>query len=296
MKQALVRTNIVEYPVFTRGKVRDVYDMGDNLLIVATDRISAFDVVMPNGIPDKGRILNQMSLFWFDLVKDVVKNHLVAVSVEDFPANLRKYDNDLRDRAVIVKKANRYDVECVVRGYITGSGLKDYQATGEICGIKLPVGLRESDKLPEPIFTPAFKAPQGEHDENIDYNKTVEIVGSEVANKLKELTIAIYNKAAKYAESKGIILADTKFEFGLRDGEIILIDEILSPDSSRFWPKAEYMPGKVQNSFDKQFVRDYLVSIKWNKTPPAPLLPDDVVEKTVQKYREAYKLLCGKEI
>jgi phosphoribosylaminoimidazole-succinocarboxamide synthase len=296
MGDALVRTEISEYPIFTRGKVRDVYDMGDKLLIVASDRISAFDVVMPNGVPDKGRILNQMSLFWFNYVSDVVKNHLVATKVEDFPTNLRKYDDILRDRAVIVKKANRFDVECVVRGYITGSGLKDYQSTGKICGHVLPKGLKESDKLPTPIFTPAFKAPQGEHDENIDFAKTVDLVGQKTAEKLRDLTLAIYKKASAYAETKGIILADTKFEFGLYDGEIILIDEILSPDSSRFWPKAEYLPGRVQNSFDKQFVRDYLTSIGWNKTPPAPILPNDVVENTLKKYREAYLLLCGKTI
>ncbi|MBL8025923.1 MAG: phosphoribosylaminoimidazolesuccinocarboxamide synthase [Fibrobacteres bacterium] len=294
MAEALIRTDIKEYPIFTRGKVRDVYDLGDKLLIIATDRISAFDSVMPNGVPDKGRILNQMSLFWFDYVSDVVKNHLVATKVEDFPEPLRKYEEMLRDRAVIVKKAHRYDVECVVRGYITGSGLKDYQATGSICGHVLPKGLRESDKLPQPIFTPAYKAPEGQHDENIDFNKTVEIVGQKVAEKLRELTLAIYSKASAYAETKGIILADTKFEFGLHNGEIILIDEILSPDSSRFWPKAEYQPGKVQNSFDKQFVRDYLVKVGWNKQPPAPALPNDVIENTLKKYREAYKLLCGK--
>jgi len=293
MNSVILSTDIKEYPVFTRGKVRDVYDMGDKLLIVATDRLSAFDVVMPNGVPGKGRILTQMSLFWFDLVKDVVKNHLVATRVEEFPQELRKYDEVLRDRAVIVKKAKRYDVECVVRGYITGSGLKDYLATGQVCGIALPKGLRESDKLPEPIFTPTSKAPMGEHDENIDLDGVVKIVGHEAASKLRDLTLAIYKKAAAFAETRGIILADTKFEFGLLDGEIILIDEILSPDSSRFWPKAEYVPGRVQNSFDKQFVRDYLTSIKWNKQPPAPTLPDSVIQKTVQKYQEAYNLICG---
>src|SRR3989339_1409893 len=290
MQNPVLTTDIKEYPVFTRGKVRDVYDMGDKLLIVASDRISAFDVVMPNGVPDKGKILTQMSLFWFNHVKDIVKNHLLFTKVEQFPEPLQKYADLLRDRAVIVKKAKRYDIECVVRGYLTGSGLKDYQKTGTVCGIPLPTGFVESSRLPEPLFTPAYKAPQGEHDENISFERTVEIVGRPVAEKLRDLTLAIYRKAAAHAESRGILLADTKFEFGLIDGEICLIDEILSPDSSRFWPRAEYAEGRVQNSFDKQFVRDYLESIHWNKKPPAPVLPASVIEKTVQKYCEAQKI------
>ncbi len=294
MDKVLLTTDIKEYPVFTRGKVRDVYDMGDKLLIVATDRLSAFDVVMQNGVPGKGKILTQMSLFWFRYVEDVVKNHLVATDVKDFPTNLQKYSEILKDRSVIVKKAKRFDIECVVRGYITGSGWKDYQATGKICGITLPKGLKESEKFKEPIFTPAYKAEQGEHDENIDFDKMIAVVGKPVAEKLRNLTINIYKKAGTYAESKGLILADTKFEFGLYDGEIILIDEILSPDSSRFWPKSEYAPGRGQNSFDKQYVRDYLSSIDWDKKPPAPPLPDEVIQKTIGKYQEAYKLICSK--
>ncbi|OGS36240.1 MAG: phosphoribosylaminoimidazolesuccinocarboxamide synthase [Elusimicrobia bacterium RIFOXYB2_FULL_49_7] len=290
-KQALLATNIKELPLFRRGKVRDVYDMGEKLLIIASDRLSAFDVVMPNGIPDKGVILNQMSLFWFDLIKDVVKNHLLVTHFSDFPAELKKYP-ELEGRSVIVRKAERFDVECVVRGYLTGSGLADYKKTGKVCGIPLPAGMVESQKLPEPLFTPAFKAEQGDHDENIDYARTEELVGSAIAKKLKDISIAIYKKARDYAESKGIIIADTKFEFGIIDGEVTLIDEILSPDSSRFWPKADYQVGKVQNSFDKQFVRDYLNTLDWNKKAPGPTLPDEVIEKTLAKYREAYALLC----
>ncbi|MFH0921688.1 MAG: phosphoribosylaminoimidazolesuccinocarboxamide synthase [Fibrobacterota bacterium] len=293
MEKPVLTTDIQEYPVFTRGKVRDVYDMGEKLLIVATDRLSAFDVVMPNGVPEKGKILTQMSLFWFNHVKDVVKNHLLLTDVKQFPSDLQKYAEILRGRSVIVKKAKRYDIECVVRGYLTGSGLKDYRNTGTVCGIPLPAGLTEASRLPEPLFTPAWKAPQGEHDENISFERTIEIVGLPVAEKLRDLTLAIYKKAAAHAESRGIILADTKFEFGLIDGEIRLIDEILSPDSSRFWPRAEYAEGRVQNSFDKQFVRDYLEQIQWNKKPPAPELPADVIEKTVAKYREAHKIICG---
>jgi phosphoribosylaminoimidazole-succinocarboxamide synthase len=292
MEKPIIKTDIKEYPLFTRGKVRDVYDLDDRLLIIASDRISAFDVVMPNGIPGKGIILTQMSLFWFKLVEDIVKNHLVLTRIEDFPANLKQYSDILKDRSVIVKKAKRFDVECVVRGYISGSGWIDYQKTGKICGIDLPKGLQESQKLPEPLFTPAYKAEQGEHDENIDFNRVVELVGPENAEKLKSLTIAIYSKACEYAESRGIILADTKFEFGLSDGEIILIDEILSPDSSRFWPQDQYEPGRSQNSFDKQFVRDYLNTLDWNKQPPAPELPQEVVEKTLVKYQDAYNKIC----
>jgi phosphoribosylaminoimidazole-succinocarboxamide synthase len=293
MEKALLTTDIKEYPVFHRGKVRDVYDMGDKLLIIATDRISAFDVVMPTGIPGKGVILNQMSLFWFDLVRDIVKNHLLLTDVKDFPPELQKHEKILKDRAVIVKRAKRFDVECVVRGYLAGSGFSDYKKTGKVCGIPLPAGLTESAKLPEPIFTPAFKAEQGEHDENIDMKRAGEIVGKETAEKLKRYTIDVYRKASAYAESKGIIIADTKFEFGMIDGEIRLIDEILSPDSSRFWPKSAWQPGKSQNSFDKQYLRDWLNTLPWNKKAPGPVLPQEVVDKTLAKYKEARALLCG---
>jgi phosphoribosylaminoimidazole-succinocarboxamide synthase len=296
MDKAITKTDIKEYPLFTRGKVRDVYDMGDKLLIVATDRISAFDVVMPTGIPGKGKILNQMSLFWFDHVKDIVKNHLLFTRVEEFPKELQKYGDMLRDRAVIVKKAKRFDVECVVRGYLAGSGWADYRKTGKICGIALPEGLRESEKLPKPIFTPAYKAEQGEHDENISFEQVQELVGKETAEKLRNLTVAVYQKANDYAVQHGIILADTKFEFGLIDGQVSLIDEILSPDSSRFWPQDRYEPGRSQDSFDKQYLRDWLNTLDWNKKAPGPDLPPEIVSKTLEKYQEAYKIICGKTL
>ncbi|OGJ87290.1 MAG: phosphoribosylaminoimidazolesuccinocarboxamide synthase [Candidatus Raymondbacteria bacterium RifOxyA12_full_50_37] len=292
MKKPIFQSDIKEYPLFRRGKVRDVYDMNDKLLIVASDRISAFDVVMPRAIPEKGIILNQMSLFWFNFIKDIVKNHLLVTKFEEFPENLRKYKAMLKDRAVIVRKAERFDIECVVRGYVTGSAWADYKKTGRICGIDLPKGLTESEKLPEPIFTPAFKAEQGEHDENIDFDKTVKIVGKENADKLRTLSLSIYDKCEKYASSRGIIIADTKFEFGLIDGEICLIDEVLSPDSSRFWPKDQYKTGQTQNSFDKQYLRDYLNTLDWDKKAPAPDLPDHVVENTLKKYQEAYRIIC----
>ncbi|HBH96285.1 MAG TPA: phosphoribosylaminoimidazolesuccinocarboxamide synthase [Candidatus Omnitrophica bacterium] len=287
----LLETNIAEYPLFARGKVRDVYDLSDKLLIVATDRISAFDCVMPNGIPRKGRILTQMSVFWFGLLSDVVENHLITANVDEFPEPLRKYRAMLEERSMLVRKAKRIDVECVVRGYLAGSGWKEYKQTGTVCGIALPKGLKESSKLPTPIFTPSTKADSG-HDENVSFDKVVDLVGKQTAEKLRDLTLAIYGKAQSYADTKGIIIADTKFEFGLLDGRIILIDEILSPDSSRFWPKVSYAPGRPQNSFDKQFVRDYLESIKWNKKPPAPAIPPDIVGKTLDRYKEAYERLC----
>lgn len=287
----LLQTNLNEYPLFARGKVRDVYDLGDKLLIIATDRISAFDSVMPNGIPRKGRILTQMSVFWFKYVSDVVENHLITANVTEFPEPLRKHSEMLEERSMLVKKAKRIDVECVVRGYLAGSGWKEYQKSGTVCGIRLPAGLKESSKLPEPIFTPSTKAETG-HDENVSFDAVVNLVGKETAQQLRDLTIRIYVKAQKYADTKGIIIADTKFEFGFLDNRIILIDEILSPDSSRFWPKASYAPGRGQESFDKQFVRDYLESIKWNKEPPAPALPPNIVGKTLDRYKEAYERLC----
>jgi phosphoribosylaminoimidazole-succinocarboxamide synthase len=296
MDKAVTTTDIKEYPLFTRGKVRDVYDMGDKLLIVATDRISAFDVVMPTGIPGKGKILNQMSLFWFDHVKDIVKNHLLFTRVEEFPKELQKYGDMLRDRSVIVKKAKRFDVECVVRGYLAGSGWADYRKTGKICGIALPEGLRESEKLPQPIFTPAYKAEQGEHDENISFERVQELVGKETAGKLRDLTVSVYQKANDFAVRHGIIIADTKFEFGLIDGQVSLIDEILSPDSSRFWPKDRYAAGRSQDSFDKQYLRDWLNTLDWNKKAPGPDLPPEIVSKTLEKYQEAYKIICGKTL
>jgi phosphoribosylaminoimidazole-succinocarboxamide synthase len=276
--------------LFGRGKVRDVYEgsTSDRLLIVTTDRISAFDYILPTGIPDKGKVLTQMTLFWLDFLKDVVPNHFLSADTAGLPP-------ELAGRSMWVKRAQMFPVECVVRGYLVGSGWKDYQKTGAVCGITLPKGLRESDQIPEPIYTPATKAESG-HDENISYEETVKIIGAEAAAKLRDLTIAIYKKASEYARTKGIIIADTKLEFGAVDGVITLADEVLTPDSSRFWRASEYEPGKSQPSFDKQFVRDYLESIHWNKQPPAPPLPDDVAQKTSEKYKEAYRILSGREL
>ncbi|MBI5701313.1 phosphoribosylaminoimidazolesuccinocarboxamide synthase [Candidatus Saganbacteria bacterium] len=281
--------------LFKKGKVRNVYDLGDALLIVASDRISAFDSVMPNGIPDKGKILNQISLFWFNFTKNTIKNHVIESDAEKYPKELSPFKKMLSKRSLIGKKADLIPIECVVRGYLSGSGLKEYNKAKSICSIKLPDGLVESSKLPEPIFTPTTKADVG-HDMNISFKEVIDKVGAETANTLRDKTLAIYTSCANYALSKGIIIADTKFEFGFYNGEIILIDEILSPDSSRFWPKNKYAPGRSQPSYDKQFVRDYLESIKWDKEPPAPKLPGDVVAKTREKYFEAYKLLTGKEV
>jgi phosphoribosylaminoimidazole-succinocarboxamide synthase len=285
-----------------RGKVRDVYDLGDQLLIVASDRLSAFDVVLPTAIPDKGRVLTQLSLFWFDLLGDVIPNHVLSAT--EFPAPFDAYRDDLAGRSMIVRKTRPLPIECVVRGYVSGSGWKDYRATGKICGIPLPAGLRESDKLPEPIFTPATKAASG-HDENISFEQAAALIGKELAERVREVSLEIYRRAAAYAEPRGILLADTKFEFGLlaetsgsrgAADSLIWIDEALTPDSSRFWPAAEYKPGGPQPSFDKQFVRDYLESIQWPKTPPGPELPSDVVAATRAKYREAYRILTGHEL
>ena len=276
-----------------RGKVRDIYDLGDRLLIVATDRLSAFDVVMPTPIPDKGRVLTQLSLFWFDLLKDVIPNHVLSAT--EFPAPFDQFQDDLAGRSMVVKKTNRLPIECVARGYLSGSGWKEYQATGKVCGIPLPSGLRESDKLPGVIFTPATKAATG-HDENIPFSRAVELLGQDVAEKVRDTTLNIYRLAAAYAEPRGILLADTKFEFGLLNGEMIWIDEALTPDSSRFWPAAEYKPGGPQPSFDKQYVRDYLERIRWPKTPPGPTLSPDVVAATRAKYREAFRILVGREL
>jgi len=279
-----------------RGKVRDIYDLGDRLLIVATDRMSAFDVVMPNPIPDKGRVLTQLSKFWFDLTKDIVPNHVISTEVEDYPKDCQPYHEMLKGRSMLVMKTEVLPVECVVRGYLSGSGWEEYRKTGEVCGIGLPKGLVESSKLDEPIFTPATKAERGLHDENISFEKMEKIVGKELAQRLKTLSVAIYGKAREVAEKKGIIIADTKMEFGVKGGKLILIDELLTPDSSRFWPKDEYQPGGPQKSFDKQFLRDYLLSIRWDKSPPAPQLPEDIVQKTREKYLEAYERLVGKPL
>ena len=276
-----------------RGKVRDIYDLGDRLLIVATDRLSAFDVIMPTPIPDKGRVLTQLSLFWFHLLKDVIPNHVLSAT--EFPAPFDEFKDDLAGRSMVVKKTQPLPIECVARGYLSGSGWKEYKASGKICGISLPAGLRESDRLPEVIFTPATKAASG-HDENIPFERAAEIVGTELARKVRATTLEIYRRAAAYAEPRGILVADTKFEYGMLDGELIWIDEALTPDSSRFWPAAEYRPGGPQPSFDKQFVRDYLERIRWPKTPPGPELPPDVVAATRAKYREAFRILAGHEL
>ena len=279
-----------------RGKVRDIYGFGDRLLIVATDRISAFDVVMPNPIPDKGKILTQLSKFWFDHTREIIPNHIVSTRLKDFPLECQPYEEMLRGRSMLVVKTEVLPIECVVRGYLSGSAWEEYKTTGEVCGIPLPKGLLESSKLEEPIFTPATKAEIGQHDENITFEEVEKIVGKSLAQKLKTLSIAIYKKARDYAERRGILIADTKMEFGMKDGELMLIDELLTPDSSRFWPKDEYRPGGPQKSFDKQFLRDYLLSIHWNKTPPAPELPEEVIQKTRQKYLEAYVRLVGKSL
>ncbi len=276
-----------------RGKVRDIYDLGDRLLIVATDRLSAFDVILPTPIPDKGRVLTQLSLLWFDLLKDVIPNHVLSAT--DFPPPFDQFEDELAGRSMVVRKTQPLPIECVVRGYVSGSGWKDYQITGKICGIQLPIGLRESDRLPEPIFTPATKAASG-HDENISFEQAASLVSKELAEKVRAVSLEIYRRAAAYAEPRGIILADTKFEFGLLNNELIWIDEALTPDSSRFWQAAHYRPGGPQASFDKQFVRDYLERMQWPKTPPGPELPPEVVEATRAKYREAYRILAGRAL
>jgi phosphoribosylaminoimidazole-succinocarboxamide synthase len=279
-----------------RGKVRDIYDLGDQLLIVATDRISAFDVVMPNPIPDKGKILTQLSHFWFDLTKDIVPNHVLTTEVGDYPKECQPYQEMLRSRSMLVVKTEVLPVECVVRGYLSGSGWEEYQKTGEVCGITLPKGLRESSKLEEPIFTPATKAEIGLHDENIPFEKVEKTVGKDLARKVRSISLSIYKGARDFAEQRGILIADTKMEFGMTGEKLILIDELLTPDSSRFWPKDDYRPGGPQKSFDKQYLRDYLLSIRWDKSPPAPQLPEEIVRKTQEKYLEAYERLVGKPL
>jgi len=292
MSDEILETDLGDVPLMVRGKVRDVYDLGDKLLIVATDRISAYDCVMPNGIPSRGKILTSMSKFWFAKTEHLVKNHLISTELEDFPDPLQQYADQIEGRSMLVVKADRIDVECIARGYITGSGWSDYQKTGAVCGIKLPPGLQESERLEEIIFTPSTKADSG-HDENISFEETLEIIDRETAEKVRDLTVSVYGYAREYGESRDIIIADTKFEFGHHNGEIILIDEILSPDSSRFWDRKLYAPGRGQDSFDKQFVRDYLTTLDWDKTPPAPALPDDIIQQTLSKYTEAPDRLVG---
>ncbi len=290
MNAVIAQTNFPGLNLRARGKVRDIYELGDRLLIVATDRLSAFDVVLPTPIPDKGRVLTQLSLFWFEKLADVVPNHVISAS--NFSGELAPFAQQLEGRAMLVRRTDPVPIECVVRGYISGSGWKEYQKSGAVCGIPLPDGLHESDKLPELIFTPSTKATTG-HDENISFDETVARVGLPLAGKLRDVSLTIYRKASEHAAARGIIIADTKFEFGLLNGELIWIDEALTPDSSRFWPADQYSPGKAQPSFDKQYVRDYLERIGWNKRPPAPALPSDVVAATRDKYREAYRSVTG---
>jgi phosphoribosylaminoimidazole-succinocarboxamide synthase len=293
---ALLNTNLGDTPLLGRGKVRDLYAVDDALLLVATDRISAFDHVLATGIPGKGKILTQISLFWFDLLADLVPNHILTADVNEFPAALQPYADQLKGRSMLCRRAQMFPVECVARGYLAGSGWKEYQAGGTVCGIALPAGLLDGSRLPEPLFTPATKSQDGAHDENISFAATAELLGEADAAELRRLTLAIYQKAAAHAESRGLILADTKFEFGTTPQGIILADEVLTPDSSRFWEAALWKPGGAQPSFDKQFVRDYLESIHWNKQAPAPSLPQDVVERTQAKYLEAFRRITGRDL
>ena len=291
----ITQTDLIGTKLHGRGKVRDIYDLGEHFLIVATDRLSAFDVVLPTPIPNKGKVLTQMSAFWFDHFKDVVPNHVVSTEVDDYPKILHPFRNQIEGRSMLVKKAKVFPVECVARGFLTGSGLKDYNKTGSVCGIPLPPGLRDSDRLPQAIFTPSTKAEKG-HDENISEEQAARIIGQENIRHLKELTLMLYTSGVDYASTRGIIICDTKFEFGTIDGKISIVDEMLTPDSSRFWPADKYSPGKPQPSFDKQFVRDYLEKIGWNKQPPAPQLPDDIVKATSAKYVEALRVLTGRDL
>jgi len=288
-------TNFIDKPLFIRGKVRNVYDLGDKLLIVVTDRISAFDVVFDELIPNKGKVLNSISEFWFNYTSNIIGNHMITTDVGQYPDGLSKYKEELQGRSMLVHKVQMVQAECIVRGYLEGSGLKEYNATGSICGIKLPAGLRQCEKLPEPIFTPSTKASEG-HDENVTFEELSNRIGSEMAARLRDTSLALYKAACVHAESKGIILADTKFEFGILDGKLVLADEAFTPDSSRFWEMSDYEPGRPQKSFDKQFVREYLEEIKWNKQPPAPALPEDVISKTEAKYIEAYERITGKRL
>jgi phosphoribosylaminoimidazole-succinocarboxamide synthase len=292
MDNVIIQAKLPNIKPFSFGKVRDIYDLNDRLLFIATDRLSAFDVVLPTGIPYKGKVLNALSVFWFNLTKNIVDNHLITADISEFPNELKPYKDMLEGRSMIVKKAKRIDLECVVRAYISGSAWKAYKEKGSICGIKLPSGLKESDKLPEPIFTPTSKSDEG-HDMELNYSEAENLIGKKLFNEVKEISLLLLKIASDEAESKGIIIADTKFEFGVYDNKVILIDEVLTPDSSRFWPMDGYQPGRSQKSFDKQFVRDYLEEIKWDKNPPAPELPEAIVQKTTEKYLEAYKRLTG---
>jgi phosphoribosylaminoimidazole-succinocarboxamide synthase len=291
----ILETNLPGVERYGRGKVRDVYTVADGLVIVATDRISAFDYILPTGIPDKGKVLTQLSIFWFDFLRDLTPTHFLSAQVDEYPEPLPQFRDQLEGRSMLVKRAKMIEIECVARGYISGSGWKEYKQQGTVCGIQLPAGLKESDKLPEPIFTPATKAQTG-HDENVSFEHVASLIGEELAGRLRDLTLNIYKRAAQYAETRGIIIADTKFEFGFVGDELVLGDEVLTPDSSRFWPAETYKPGGPQFSFDKQFVRDYLESIHWNKQPPAPPLPEEVAARTGEKYRQAYKVLTGREL
>jgi phosphoribosylaminoimidazole-succinocarboxamide synthase len=295
LNSVLTQSELSALTLHARGKVRDIYEVGEDLLFIASDRISAFDHILATEIPDKGKVLTQLSLFWFEFLRDVVPNHVITARVEDYPEPLRDSAERLRGRSMLVRRAQMFPIECVARGYLSGSGWKEYQQTGSVCEIQLPAGLRESDRLPQPIFTPATKSSSG-HDINISFEQTAKIIGDNHANRLRELTLTIYNLASRYALQRGVIVADTKFEFGLIKGKIVLADEVLTPDSSRFWPAESYRPGGPQLSYDKQFVRDYLESIHWDKNPPAPSLPRDVVAKTREKYLQAYRQLSGKEL
>lgn len=291
----MLKTEFSDLKLFRRGKVRDVYDLGDKLLIVSTDRISCFDVVLPSGIPYKGKVLTSISAFWFDFIKDVIAHHLITADVEKYPSELKKYKKDLAGRSMLVLKTKPLPVECVVRGYLSGSGWKEYKQKQSVCSIKLPAGLKESAKLDQPIFTPSTKADVG-HDENVNQEYIEKLLGRDMAEKLKKISIEVYNRARDYALRKGIIIADTKFEFGIQNNQLIMIDEALTPDSSRFWPLEDYQPGQAQPSFDKQFVRDYLETLDWDKTPPGPALPEEIIVRTTQKYLDAYRKLTGKEL
>ena len=293
---SIPKTQFDDLSLVRQGKVRDIFDTGEFLLMVTTDRLSAFDVVLPDIIPDKGKVLNQISVFWFNQMESIVKNHIITTNVNEYPKEFKKYSEALNKRSMLVEKAEPLPVECIVRGYITGSGWSSYQKEGHVCGIKLPEGLKESEKLAHPLFTPSSKAEIGDHDINIIFDEAAKLVGSETASKLKDLSLEIYKKGAEYALTKGIIIADTKFEFGMLDGQIILIDEILTPDSSRFWPLNEYEPGKSQNSFDKQYVRDWLIESGWDKTPPGPKLPQEVIDTVSKTYKEIYTRLTSFDV
>jgi phosphoribosylaminoimidazole-succinocarboxamide synthase len=295
-RPVVLNTALEDLKLLSRGKVRDIYDCGDTLLIVATDRISAFDVVLPDGIPCKGAVLSQMSAYWFAEMREVIDNHFISADPAAFPPLCRSYAETLQGRSMLVKKAKPLPVECVVRGYLAGSGWTEYQRNGSICGIPIQRGLQESSRLEEPIFTPTTKAEQGTHDENITMEKVEEIIGAELARRVREASLRLYARGSEMARRKGIIICDTKIEFGLFRGDLILIDEVLTPDSSRFWPEDEYQPGRPQRSFDKQFVRDYLLTLSWDKTPPAPHLPEDIIRKTSERYQEAFTRITGKEL